>query len=224
MIGIYALWFEETSMIYIGQSQNIKTRYREHLNKLKNSRHTNYKVQNCYNKFGEPELIILEECLLAQSNDLEIFWTAEFDSIDKGLNIIEAGQVGYGTNSNNSKYSRIQVLKVFSLLYRTTLTYLEIANKLNIHPKLVGDIKCGRTHVWLKEYYPKQYSKLERRFRNQPKGDVVTFIDSIGQRYFVEDIANFCRSLEVDNPEQFRKGLSKVRSGTLKSYKGWIRE
>lgn len=47
--GIYALYWWEQDLVYIGLSQNLSSRKLEHLNKLKNNRHTNYKVQNTYN-------------------------------------------------------------------------------------------------------------------------------------------------------------------------------
>ena len=222
MTGIYALWFEEPEMVYIGQSQDIKTRFIEHLHKLKNDRHTNYKVYDCYLKYGQPELVILEECLIEDSNTLEIAWTAEFDSIKKGLNIIEAGQVWYGTNSNASKYSRMQILRVFSLLYRTNLNYTEISKKCNVSKSLCQDVKSGDTHLWLKEAYPVKYVLMKNRKKYvNPGGDLTTFISPLGQEYTVKNVRDLARELFPDNWEVFRKGLSRIRTGKRKSYLGW---
>ena len=161
MVGIYALWFEKSSMVYIGQSQNIESRYTEHLYKLKNNRHTNYRVKDEYVKYGAPELVILEKCSIGYLNDLEVIWTAEFNSIKEGLNIIEAGEVGYGANSNSSKYSKIQLLRVFSLLYKTDLMQTEIAKKTGVNRSSVSDIKNGNSHLWLKDVYPAKYIKMK---------------------------------------------------------------
>lgn len=58
-IGIYSLYWEEQDLIYIGQSQNIERRFTEHLYKLKNNTHTNYKVQKAYITYGLPSTNIL---------------------------------------------------------------------------------------------------------------------------------------------------------------------
>ena len=91
MVGIYALWFEKSSMVYIGQSTNIEQRYKEHISSLKNNKHTNYKVQNEYNKYGIFELVVIQECLVDDLYSLEIQWTEEFNSLVVGLNIVEPG-------------------------------------------------------------------------------------------------------------------------------------
>ena len=114
--GIYSLYWEKQDLVYIGLSQNIERRFKDHLNTLKNNKHTNYKVQNTFNNYGEPKLIIIEECIIEELNDKEIFWTKEFNSINNGLNIIEAGQAGFGTNSSNSKYSKEQIIEALDLL------------------------------------------------------------------------------------------------------------
>lgn len=97
-IGIYALYWEEQDLIYIGQSQNIERRFSEHIYKLTNTKHTNYKVQNAYNLYGLPVLNILEQCEISELNTLEISYTKEFNGLDKhrGLCLIEAGNVGWG--------------------------------------------------------------------------------------------------------------------------------
>lgn len=53
-IGIYALYWEEQDLVYVGQSQDIARRFTEHKRKLKNTSHTNYKVQAAYNLYGIP--------------------------------------------------------------------------------------------------------------------------------------------------------------------------
>ena len=165
MVGIYALWFEEPAMVYVGQSQNIQKRYKKHLTTLKGDNHSNYKVQGYYNKYGVPDLVILELCKLDQLNNLEIVWTEEFDSISKGLNIIEAGGHGYGVNSPTSKYTRRQVLRVFSLLYKTKYSYPVIAKYTKTSESLVSGISNNRNHLWLKETYPTKYDLMNCRIK-----------------------------------------------------------
>lgn len=228
-IGIYALYWEEQDLIYIGQSQNIEARFKEHLYKLKNNKHTNYKVQNTFDLYGEPQLNILETCGLDKLNNLEIFYTKEFDSINNGLNIVEAGNVGFGTNSNASKYSKIQILKVFSLLYKTSLSYHSISGKTKVSTVTISDISKGRSHTWLQEKYPNKYISIEGnnilRFKNK---NIVTdypiLLSPDGKEYLVKSsLTDFCKEHNSLNHSCISsgKGIGRVLRKDRMSYLGW---
>ena len=163
MIGIYALWFEKSDQVYIGQSIDIQKRYRKHKHLLKYNKHPNHKITKEYNLFGVPELIILEECLIEHLNDLEIEYIKEYDSIKNGLNIIEGGDSGNGTNSATSKYSRYKILRIFVRLAKTNDPQLFISKVESVPKSLVYAIKNGNNHLWLKESYPMLYEKMRNR-------------------------------------------------------------
>jgi hypothetical protein len=59
--GIYKFTFSN-GHYYIGQSYNIKRRSKQHIKEMSKGTHTNPRVQNCYNKYGEPNFEILVEC------------------------------------------------------------------------------------------------------------------------------------------------------------------
>lgn len=214
-------------MIYIGQSQNIEDRYNEHLRKLRNNLATNYKLQECYNLYGRPELVVLEECSLENLNSLELAWQNEFNSITNGLDLVEAGQVGRGPQSNNSKYSKMQILRVFILLAKTDLSQLEIAKKVRCNKSLPNDIKNKRIHLWLKEDYPILYQKMiERTNYNKLThkigvGYLSTFISPEGKEYITSNAKDLARLLYPNEVEVARKGFSRLRSGSRKSWRGW---
>jgi hypothetical protein len=229
-IGIYALYWEEQDLIYIGQSQNIKSRFKEHSSKLIRNKHTNYKVQNVYNIYGAPQLYTVEECNLNLLNELEIYWTEDFDSLNpqKGLNIIEAGTVGFGVNSNSSKYSKRQILKTFSLLYSTKLSYREISSKTGVSSGTVCDISNGYTHSWLKEGYPYKYILMLHRTSRQTCAKTLgrqypKLISPDNIEYSVENILQFCShhpvlSLNIENS---RKNIGRLLLRTRSSWHGW---
>jgi group I intron endonuclease len=50
--GLYKLVNQVTGQCYVGQSQNINKRIREHFRLLKLNKHTNPHLQNSYNKYG----------------------------------------------------------------------------------------------------------------------------------------------------------------------------
>lgn len=60
--GVYIFINIENNMFYIGSSNDIEGRWKEHLNKLYGNRHENDKLQNAWNKYGEKafEFKILE--------------------------------------------------------------------------------------------------------------------------------------------------------------------
>jgi hypothetical protein len=175
-IGIYSLYWWEQDLVYIGQSQNIEERLRQHINSLKRGSHYNYKLQKSYNNYGTPTSYVLEECSIDRLLPLELCWCKEFNALSPsvGLNIAEPGVVGSGTGTNHgsSKYSRITVLRVFSLLYKTELALGVIASititNTNIH--LAGHIKSGFSHLWLKDSYPKQYLLMQNRVNSSNIG------------------------------------------------------
>ena len=72
--GIYAIKINNN--IYIGSSKNIQRRYWEHLWKLKNNKHTNYHLQNLYNKYkiDSLKLFIIEECEINFLLNREQYW------------------------------------------------------------------------------------------------------------------------------------------------------
>ena len=159
-IGIYALYWEEQDLIYIGQSQDIERRYKAHIYHLNLQDHKNSRVQLTYSLFGIPKLIILEECSISQLLELEASYISEFGSAERGLNILVAKPTSWGTKSANSKYTKRQILSIFSLLYKGKLTCPQIASRLKVNTSTVENI-CGSSHMWLKEDYPKQYALMK---------------------------------------------------------------
>lgn len=226
-IGIYALYWGVQDLIYIGQSQNIEARYKEHLYKMKNNKHTNYKVQNAFNLYGQPVLQIIEECSIERCNELEVYYTEEFDSINKGLNIVEAGLVGWGVNSNASKYTKRQILKVFSLLYKTKIATRDIAKRCKVNIGVVHGIQAGNTHVWLKTKYPEKFDRIKDRLKtvflrraynaSSSSGKEIKVINPEGEIIIIQGSL----SLFAKNNNLTKSHFCKVVAGELPQHKGW---
>ncbi len=62
--GVYIIKSKRTNKCYIGSSKYLTSRWTNHLVELKYNRHSNIKLQNHYNIFGENDLIfdVLEIC------------------------------------------------------------------------------------------------------------------------------------------------------------------
>jgi len=100
MIGIYKIT-NPKGKIYIGQSTNIKERFRKY-NKLNNKRQT--KLYYSLKKYGidNHQFEIIEECNTSQLNEREIYWGTYYNVLgDDGLNL-RLGK-GRGSCSQNTK-------------------------------------------------------------------------------------------------------------------------
>lgn len=221
--GIYALYWWEQDLIYIGLSQSLALRKREHLYKCKNNKHTNYKVQEAYNLYGEPEFIVLEFCKVSELAIKEIYWCNEFKALEiNGLCLVEPGTVGFGASSNASKYTKLQILKVFSLLYKGKHTISQISSRLGVKESLCIDIAKGNTHGWLEEKYPKQYAlmlNIKDRSKIKYRINKKATLQKEGILYDVYCVKEFCRT--VFGKDTHSSGICRVISGKRDSYKGF---
>jgi group I intron endonuclease len=50
--GVYKIVNTVTGQCYVGQSQRVKKRLKEHFRLLRGNKHTNPHLQNAYNKYG----------------------------------------------------------------------------------------------------------------------------------------------------------------------------
>lgn len=220
--GIYALWYEEQDLVYIGQSVDIHRRYTEHLSSLHKSKHSNYRVQEAFNLYGPPELVILELASYSELNKLEIQWTKEFDSLNS-LNIVEAGKVGHGVNSNHSVYTKAQLLLTFRLLYNTTLEYNKIADITKVNISTIKAIVSKAKHTWITNKYPYLHKKILGK-RNHNKGSqfslktgtYLVFTDPEGREYNVYNVGQFAKRYGLHQPT-----LMYLVKGTREHHKGW---
>ena len=228
-IGIYALFWEEQDLIYIGQSRDLYTRIRRHFSELKKIGHTNEKLQNAYNKYGKPAVYIVQECVESELEKLERLYISEFDSVNNGLNKTKGSGSVSGVEHGSSKYSKIKILKVFSLLIKTNKSLIEIANRAKVTYDLVITIKNNKGHFWLKDKWPELYSMLSNNDRIRTYASLkttnVTLVSPEGCVYPDVNISDFVESnLSLFKNKDKRlicNGLYKVTSGIRSSYLGW---
>lgn len=98
--GIYKLENIYTHNVYIGQSNNIRKRLREHLmyTKTNDYKRENSSLIDAYNKYGENcfDFEIVEYCDLDVLNDKEILWIKYYNSYSDGYNQTIGGQDNFG--------------------------------------------------------------------------------------------------------------------------------
>ncbi len=232
-IGIYSITFTKCNKSYVGQSNNVERRWKEHANNFKAGK-VNVKLLEAYNKYGTPIFTLIEECSLNELDDKERALIKELDLINTGLNITEGGDsAGSGTTHNQSKYSKELIIEIFQLLISDEL-YLQkhIAEGLGVPPHLVHCIAKGENHSgWLREKFPETYPKLQEQnklrmakwYANKvvhnpmPHRTLPTLLGPDGTEYNIVNISEFCRIHDLAH-----SSLSRVLSAhaKYKSHKG----
>jgi hypothetical protein len=217
--GVYALYWWNSDLIYVGVSQDIYSRKEQHLRLLKRGAHYNSKVQQAYNSFGIPEFILLELAGISELSYKEYVWFNEFNVLGlQGLNIAEPGI----HSEQASKYSKLTILKVFRELYLTTNTFNVISNKFNTTPEFAINIFYTKTHLWLQEKYPYQYSIMKSKIRksnsfaHKLRSDSALLISPTYEIFECHNIKEFARTHNL-----IPQNLGEVIRGKRLTHKGW---
>lgn len=106
--GIYGLYCKPTGKWYIGQSLNIKDRWKNAYKNL--SCRGQIKIYRALKKYGYDQFdkIVLEETASDKSilNDRETYWCAKYDSVNNGYNIRAPGTSGRHSLESRMKMSK----------------------------------------------------------------------------------------------------------------------
>ena len=91
--GIYCIENIVNHKKYIGQSVNIKDRWKHHINSLKRNEHDNKYLQRSYQKYGENnfKFYLLEECSKEELDEKEKYWIKKLDTYQNGYNLTTGG-------------------------------------------------------------------------------------------------------------------------------------
>lgn len=87
--GIYAIENMDNGKCYIGQSQNIRVRWNNHLRQLLAGTHCNPRMQNAWLKHTVSafRFILLEECEVSELNAREQEWINQLNAAQDGYNL-----------------------------------------------------------------------------------------------------------------------------------------
>ena len=103
MIGIYKITNKNTGKAYIGQSNDIERRFKEHQTVGKKSR---IPVDIAIQKYGKESFLyeIIEECNIDELNLKETYWIQKLDTVNNGYNCnIGGDQQSIGEANGRSK-------------------------------------------------------------------------------------------------------------------------
>lgn len=161
MIGIYKITNINNNKVYIGQSNNLERRYKEHFVwKLNNKQYIDELIQDLGKKNFSFEII--EECELEVLDEREKYWIKYYNSFYEGYNKTKGGAGDFYGNpkltiddvkrireSYNNKEERKEVYE----LYKDKITY------------------SGFCHVWdgsrWKNIMPEVYTKENKEYHKE---------------------------------------------------------
>lgn len=223
--GIYAIYFSSApDKFYIGRSTNLRTRLLEHSSSLLAGRHINRKLQNFYNKYRDPNFVVLEYAEPHLLKQLEIDYINEFNSYHDGLNLTNGGEnCGFGEGVHSAKHKESDYIKVLMLLANTNLTCAQVAQEACVSRDIVKAISCGAAHGYLESLFPKEYALLKSKKYtrdNSAESKGITYpvlLSPSGIEYVVNNIHEFCR-LHNLQPQNLHKVLTRQR----RVHKGWV--
>lgn len=85
--GIYKITNLKNGKVYIGQSQNIYYRRKQHFTALRAHRHENTQMQKDWNNDSHGfRWDVVEYCSIDKLNEREEYWIKQYDSVNKGYN------------------------------------------------------------------------------------------------------------------------------------------
>lgn len=165
IIGIYKINYPN-GKIYIGQSQNIRSRIMEHNQRARNYNkdNSNRIYQKCDIKMAEQnfqieEFEILEVTSISTLDEREKYWTQIYNSNnwEIGYNLLDKGDVSgrRGCDNVNAAFSKQDLNEIIDLLTNhTELSILDIAKKYNVDQNTIGRINTGKSYVNKQLSYP----------------------------------------------------------------------
>ena len=227
-IGIYKLEFAGTSKVYIGQSVNIETRFKQHLN-LMRKQESSVKLNEAYKTYGNPTLEVLSECTEEELDSFEKETIEIFNSVVSGFNtcISTGGKTSLsGENHPNSNYSNESIHLVLKLLVSNLeLNFQDIYELTGVSRSVIAGVSCLQQHKWLESIYPKEYKELQLQFTNGirlnctkrgTKSDEYQLVSPEGVVHKIVNTRQFAELHGLDHTH-----VSKLRKGVRKSHKGW---
>jgi group I intron endonuclease len=154
--GIYYIYSKINNKIYIGQSKNIKKRWRGHKSDLRRNKHGNIFLQRIYNKYGLNNFIfkVLEICDLEKLSEREEYFVSIIEK-ENLINILKVGEITFPTtNTFKEKMSEIAKKRNSNPEYwkKWRQSRLENANldkngKIifsDEHKKRIGEVQKGK--------------------------------------------------------------------------------
>lgn len=159
MIGIYKITKKENGKSYIGQSNDIERRFKEHTFKNK------IPIDKAIQKYGKEsfQFEILEECSLDELDEKERYWINYYNTYKGfGYNCSEGGGLNFGENNGRALITEsdiINIRKAYNAHKNRKETYQKYKDKITFSS--FAAIWDGTT--W-KHVMPEVYTKENKEY------------------------------------------------------------
>lgn len=188
MTGIYKFTNKINGKSYIGQSVDIKRRYKEH----KSKRNENTLFHEAIEEYGFDnfDFSIIEVCNIDELNYKEIFYIKEYNTLfPNGYNISEGGHFGHPMGLSSID----DVSSIISLLSHTDMSNIEIGSLFDVSDQTISDINNGR--IWRKDglAYPIRNRKIPRKH-----------CKNCGKELYIHAKGELCRECILKLPKHMR--------------------
>lgn len=173
--GVYVIRNIKNGKVYVGQTNDLKLRKRNHFSDLKANIHHNKHLQNAWNKYGEEnfEFEVLEECPLEKLNEVEIYWIKFYESYNRrfGYNFELGGNNSPQTQETRDKIDstiELRKQKIFDDRFgvieeKGGMTYIvkcikkgktqgDVADELNLPKSFIIQYLALHNMTWLEVY------------------------------------------------------------------------
>lgn len=141
--GIYKIENLINGKCYIGQSIDIKSRWRQHKSTIFNSQNKNYEfpIYKAIRKYSLNNFSfeILEECDVSFLNEREKYWIQKYDSYRNGYNQDEGGN----NASHFIKLSKEKVLEIIEVLKTSNESSEIIGHRFGVSGRTIRAINSG---------------------------------------------------------------------------------
>lgn len=162
MYEVYKITNKLNGKIYIGiTKRGFEKRIKEHIQEAtqKLSNYTIHKAIRKYGKEGFTYEVIEQVDTEESAKEREIFWIQHYNSWREGYNDTPGGDLNTqlkGENSSRHKITMEQLYQIYDLLKNTTLSFVEIIEKLQlpIKERQISAINKGEQWFQLEIDYP----------------------------------------------------------------------
>lgn len=160
MTGIYKITNKLNNKVYIGQSNNIERRYKEHFN----CKQPKQKIDQAIQEDGKQNFSfeVIEECDETNLTEREKYWIQYYDSFNNGYNMTKGGQNEYCGNPILTKDDVINIRIAYNNHKKRDDVYELYADKIT---------KDGFYHIWdgsrWQSIMPEVYTEENKLFHKQ---------------------------------------------------------
>lgn len=169
---------------YIGQTNNLKRRFQEHLHDKRKS----HPIHLALNKYGK-ENFSYEVLYYGENyNEEEKKWIAYYDTKNKenGYNVVSGGQDSSGEDNPIAKISQEKANEVIELLLNSKLSRDEIAQKTNLNITFIDHINHGE--AWSDTQYTYPLRKFSSKISDEKLKEVIMLLKDDSKS--IDDIVN----------------------------------